>query len=116
MPLAVSQRTLLRLTLVASVVAAAWALLVGNPPARSATAEVAALSDADKVQFFEKQVKPILEASCFKCHGGEAKVKGGLKLTSRAAILHGGDTGPAVSLDAPLKSLLLNAISYKDQD
>src|SRR5690348_3629579 len=66
--------------------------------------------------FFESQVRPILETACFKCHGGEAKIKGGLRLTSRAAILKGGDTGPAVSLDDPAKSLLLKAISYKDDD
>jgi hypothetical protein len=66
--------------------------------------------------FFESQVRPILETACFKCHGAEPKIKGGLRLTSRAAILKGGDTGPAVSLDDPTKSLLLKAISYKDDD
>src|ERR1700722_18960959 len=28
--------------------------------------------------FFDKQVLPILQANCLKCHGGEAKIKGGL--------------------------------------
>jgi mono/diheme cytochrome c family protein len=69
-----------------------------------------------QLQFFESQVRPILERSCFKCHGAEAKIKGGLRLTSRAGLLKGGDTGPAISLDDPSKSLLLKAISYKDED
>ena len=80
----------------------------------------AAMADAPATEqellFFESRVRPILETACFKCHGAEPKIKGGLRLTSRAAILKGGDTGPAVSLEDPAKSLLLKAISYKDED
>ena len=64
-------------------------------------------------KFFESEVRPILQANCFACHGGEAKIKGGLKLTSRETILKGGDTGPAISLARPDDSLLLRAIHYK---
>ena len=38
----------------------------------------------------------------------------GLRLTSRKAILAGGDTGPAFDPKDPGKSLLLTAIHYKD--
>src|SRR5882762_5992854 len=72
-------------------------------------------TDAQNLRFYEEQIKPLLEANCFKCHGGE-KTKGSLTLTNRASILAGGDTGPAVSLDQPSKSLLLKAISYTDPD
>jgi len=68
-------------------------------------------SKAD-VEFFEKQVQPILKARCLKCHGGEEKVKGGLRLSSRAAVLKGGDQGTAVVLDKPAESLLIQAINY----
>ena len=44
------------------------------------------------------------------------KIKGGLNLTTRKAILEGGDTGPAVNLDKPAESLLLRAIHYKDDE
>ncbi|HEV8060895.1 MAG TPA: PSD1 and planctomycete cytochrome C domain-containing protein [Gemmataceae bacterium] len=64
--------------------------------------------------FFDKQVLPILQANCFKCHGSEAKIKGGLRLTSREDILKGGDSGPAVLLDKPETSRLLQAIRYQD--
>src|SRR5438270_13031763 len=68
---------------------------------------------AEEIAFFEKEVRPLLEAKCVRCHGGE-KVKGHLKLTSRAAVLKGGDLGPAVSPDKPEESRLLQAIHYRD--
>src|SRR5437764_10371688 len=79
------------------------------------TGAFAAPSDAEKAKFFADHVKPLLDANCIKCHGGE-KTKGGLKLTSRQSILKGGDTGPAVSTDQPDQSLLLKAIGYADPD
>jgi hypothetical protein len=70
---------------------------------------------ASQVNFFEKEVKPILTQHCLKCHGAEEKVKGGLRLTTRQAVLIGGDSGPAVDLKDHAASLLLQAISYKDE-
>jgi hypothetical protein len=89
--------------------AALWMVTVGHaaPPSPE--------TETQKLQFFETQVRPLLSANCFKCHGGE-KVKGGLRLTSRKTILAGGDSGPAVSLDDPSKSLLLHAIGYTDDN
>ncbi len=58
----------------------------------------------------------MLEESCFKCHGAEAKIKGGLKLTTLAGVLTGGDTGPAVDRKMPAESLLLKMISWSDDD
>jgi len=46
----------------------------------------------------------------------DGKAKGGLDLMTRAAMLKGGDRGAAVNVDAPEKSLLLEMISYKDED
>jgi mono/diheme cytochrome c family protein len=68
---------------------------------------------AEQAAFFDKEVKPILLAHCFSCHGGAAKIKGELRLTSRANILKGGRTGPAVSLEQPGESLLLHAINHE---
>lgn len=66
-------------------------------------------------EFFEKEVRPILVARCFECHsGGDRSPKGGLRLDSREFILKGGDTGPAVELERPAKSLLVSAINYGD--
>ncbi len=76
--------------------------------------DTAGSADA-KHEFFEKQVRPILVARCFECHaGGDKTPKGGLRVDSRDALLTGGDTGPAVTLDQPSTSLLLSAINYGD--
>ncbi len=69
-------------------------------------------STADDVAHFKHKIEPILSARCLKCHGGEEKIRGGLKLTTRNSILRGGDLGPAVSLEDPDDSWLLQAINY----
>ncbi len=70
---------------------------------------------AKDVQFFSAKIKPLLEQNCFKCHGGGARVKAGLRLTTREGLLKGGDQGPAVNLDHPELSLLLDMLSYRDE-
>src|SRR5438045_2410269 len=60
-------------------------------------------------QFFETKVRPVLLVHCFECHAGK-KHKGGLQLDSLAAMLEGGDQGPAMVPGHPEKSLLIKAI------
>ncbi len=62
------------------------------------------------------EILPLLEENCFRCHGGRDRIKGGLRLTSRAALLEGGDSGPAIDLVTPDRSLLLRMIRYEDDD
>ncbi len=66
--------------------------------------------DPAGVEHFEKSVRPLLVQHCQKCHG--EKAKGGLKLTTRAELLKGGDAGPAVVPGDAAKSLLVKAIQY----
>src|SRR5436190_21614 len=67
--------------------------------------------------FFIKQVQPILQENCFKCHSHSAeKIKGGLVLDSLDGMLAGGDTGPALIPGDVEKSLLIKAIRYQDED
>ncbi len=70
--------------------------------------------ESEGLSFFRDDVLPVLQKNCFKCHG--EKSKGGLRLISREAILQGGDSGPAVDIQNPEKSLLLDMISYRDSD
>jgi hypothetical protein len=67
----------------------------------------------EELAFFDKQVKPILDAHCLKCHS-PTKARGGLRLHTRETALKGGDLGPAVSLQKPHESALLKAINYKE--
>src|SRR5436190_209149 len=70
---------------------------------------------AESLEFFEKEIRPILVERCVKCHGGE-KVRGGLKLTSGPDLRRGGDNGPALVPGKPDESLLVKAVRYNDPD
>jgi len=67
--------------------------------------------DPAAVEFFEKRVRPILVERCLGCHGPQ-KQKGELRLDSRAALLSGGASGPAVEPGKVEESLLVSAINY----
>ena len=86
-------------------------LPAGHPPAAAPV-----LAPAD-LQFFEAKIRPLLTEKCYKCHSKEGdKVKGGLLLDTREAVALGGNTGPAIVPGKPNDSLLIQAISYKDED
>ncbi len=71
----------------------------------------------DQLRLFESRIRPALVDHCYKCHSAEAgKSKGGLTLDTRAGVLKGGDSGPAIIPGKPAKSLLLTAISHADPD
>ncbi len=80
------------------------------------------LSAADEpskegLEFFEKNVRPILAEHCYECHSIEkGSSKGGLILDSRDGMLKGGDQGPAVVPGNVAKSLLLLAVHYGDPE
>jgi cytochrome c553 len=77
----------------------------------TASAAAAAEPSAEDIEFFEKQVRPVLVESCQKCHG-DRKQEGGLRLDSRETALKGGDSGPAIDPGKPGDSLLVEAIGY----
>src|SRR5262245_55936740 len=76
-----------------------------------ATTTSAADFPAEDIEFFEREVRPLLVEHCHKCHGPKMQ-KGGLRLDSRAAVLKGGDTGPAIKPGDVKESLLIDAINY----
>jgi hypothetical protein len=59
---------------------------------------------------FEKDIRPILKANCFDCHGEGEKLKGGLDVRLRRLILQGGNEGPAIVPGKPDKSLLFTMV------
>src|SRR2546421_11385918 len=58
---------------------------------------------------FEKEVLPILEANCAKCHSGSSP-QGRLDVRTRTSLLKGGSSGPAIVPGAPDRSLLYSRI------
>lgn len=64
---------------------------------------------------FSKEIKPIFEASCIKCHG-RGRDKGGLRLDTRETFLKGGDSGPAVLSGSSAQSLLIALVQGFDPD
>ena len=67
-----------------------------------ATGAMAAPPTPAQIEFFEKSVRPVLVDHCYKCHSdGAAKLKGGLKLDSLAAILAGTSRNPIKTQSKP---------------
>jgi len=64
---------------------------------------------------FSKEIKPIFEASCIKCHG-RGKDKGGLRIDTRETLLKGGDSGPVITLGKSADSLLVALVQGFDPD
>ena len=70
----------------------------------------------DPVAQFEREVKPVLEENCYKCHGPD-KQKGGLRLDQRTGMMTGGESGePAVRPGKSGESPLIRLITSSDPD
>src|SRR5262245_21102977 len=67
------------------------------------------------VEFFERKIRPLFSAHCFDCHGPD-KQEGELRLDGHAAVLAGGNRGPAVVPGDPETSPLVRAVRYTDED
>ncbi len=62
---------------------------------------------------FGRDVRPILQRHCGKCHGAE-KQEGGLRLDVRGAALDGGDSGPVIIPGKSGESAVIRRTSSKD--
>jgi hypothetical protein len=102
-----------RSTLNVCVIALATSLSPVTICAQEANEHEQEISRQTKIEFFEKQIRPVLVEHCSECHGAE-KQEAGLRVDSLARLLEGGDNGPAIVPFAPLKSLLVQAIRHED--
>jgi len=64
---------------------------------------------------YATDIKPILQASCFRCHGAD-RPKAGLRLDSLENVLKGSKEGLVVVAGDGAKSLLLVAVSQLDPE
>lgn len=87
------------------------------PAAKPADAQPAREPTADELAFFESKVRPVLAAKCYDCHSANSKkLKAGLRVDSREALLAGGTSGPALVPGKPDESLLIQAVRYANED
>jgi len=102
-----------RFLLTAALALAASGLFISP---RDCRAKEPAVS-AKQLQFFERRIRPLLVKHCYACHSAKAKtLEANFRLDTRAGLLKGGDTGPAVVPGKPDESRLIAAVRYKDAD
>lgn len=95
----------------------ALAFLAGIPAADPAAAEKAA-SDPAGIEFFERQIRPLLAEACYSCHSAEAKkLKGALRVDTYAGMLAGGTSKKPSVVPGKLDvSALIHAVRWLDED
>jgi len=71
--------------------------------------DLKSVPDADEV-VFEKDVRPILKASCFQCHGESGQLEAELDLRLARFLVKGGDSGPAIMRGKRDESLLFQRV------
>jgi hypothetical protein len=69
--------------------------------------------DADRRDFFESRIRPVLIENCYECHNSAETTEGGLAVDFRAGLLKGGDGGPVIAPGAPKKSRLLVTLRHE---
>ena len=59
---------------------------------------------------YETQIRPLLKAHCFHCHGEEKELSGGLDLRLQRFMVQGGESGPAIVPGHSDESLLIDYV------
>ena len=92
-------------------------VLVAAVAVQAADVDVSKLPPASskKDVTFAKDIKPIFEKTCFKCHGAE-KQKGKLRLDTLGAALKGGEDGPDIVAGNSAKSKLVHSVARLNED
>jgi len=68
--------------------------------------------DPSSIEFFEKQVRPLLVKQCLSCHG-PAQQFSSLRVDSLEALLKGGNRGPAIIPGDATLSLLAKSVRHE---
>src|SRR5262249_42620051 len=75
----------------------------------AASAPLFSGSAADQAVDFARDIRPIFEAACYKCHGPRV-ARGQLRLDEKKSALRGGISGAAIIPGEAGKSLLLRRV------
>ena len=87
--------------------------VLGGLAVASSFAVAAETYPPDQIEFFEKNIRPVLAERCYECHGAR-KHQNGLRLDSRAAVVRGSEYGKVVEPGNPSASKLIKAINHVD--
>jgi hypothetical protein len=86
-------------------------LVLGGFAVASSLAAAAETFPPDQIEFFEKNIRPVLAERCYDCHGAH-KHQNGLRLDSREAVVRGSEYGKVVEPGNPSASKLIKAINH----
>ena len=117
-PMSIATKSIIFTTVAAFAVgAAAWAQEPDKKAKTHTEIDPAKLPPvaAQKDVTFAKDIRPLFEAACFRCHGTE-KQKAGLRLDSLKAVLKGSEDGKVVIPGDSAKSRLVIATSGLDAE
>src|SRR5688572_14747679 len=90
--------------------------LAAGTAAKLTPEQVAKLPAASTAKVdFARDVKPIFDSACVKCHG-KGKEKGGFSIETRAVFFKGGDSGSPVISGKSAESLLIELVSGLDPE
>lgn len=86
----------------------------GVGPKRAATTSVAGDNPGGdpRIAFFRQKIYPLLDESCIGCHGGREPAAD-LDLSTGAAAMKGGESGPAIKPGDAAASLLYAVVSWE---
>lgn len=90
---------------------AAFVCILVASVALSAEGERATDISAEKLDFFEKRIRPLLVKHCYDCHGPDLD-EGNLRLDIKTGWQRGGGRGPAIVPGDPSASLLIRVVSH----
>ena len=88
-------------------------LLAAEPPSADAISKLPPATSR-KVDFV-RDIQPVLESSCIKCHA-RGKAKGGWRVDTRAEALKPSDSGPAIVPGDSTRSRLVHLVAGTDPD
>jgi len=73
---------------------------------------------AEAIEFFEKNIRPVLAERCYSCHSERAtNLRGDLRVDTKQGLLKGGKSGvPAIVPGKPEESLLITALQQTSAD